>query len=81
MGGHVPKDLDSQSSLEILFEKYSTGNRYGRFTICDFVRQDSTAHVAVENLATMSGRAAQFHYVVGSDSSVTYDKVTNQGMS
>ena len=74
-GAYVPKDLETEAALDIIFTKYSTGNRTGIFTITDFTRPDKNkATISFQDLAPFSGRAAELEYKVNEDNSVEYTK-------
>ena len=64
MGIYVPEDLETETELEVIFEKYSSGIRYGRFTITDFAVGEEGATIRFENVAMMSGGGASFRYSV-----------------
>ena len=75
MGDYVPEDLDTESSLDEIFQKYSEGNRYGRFTITNFTRPDKAkATIGFRDIATLSGGGAELEYIVKEDTSVQYQK-------
>ena len=67
MGIYVPEDLETEAELEIIFEKYSSGNRYGIFTITDFVVEDEVATIGLEDIAALSGGGASLIYSVNGD--------------
>ena len=74
----VPKDLETEAPLEDIFEKYSAGNRYGRFTIGDFTRPTKeSATIFFQDVACLSGGGAELEYKVKEDDSVEYYR---QGM-
>lgn len=62
-GCYIPKDLDTEASLEVIFEKYSAGSRYGIFTITDFEVSGTTAHISFQNVAPLSGGGAELMYL------------------
>ena len=73
----VPSDLDTESELERLFEKYSHGERTGRFTIADFTRpSEDCATIKVQNVAPLSGGGVGLGYQINSDNSVEYKETT-----
>ena len=69
----VPSDLDVESKLETLFEKYSHNERTGKFTITDFTRPSKNyATITIQDVAPLSGGGASLGYIVNSDSSIEY---------
>ncbi|MBW2996688.1 hypothetical protein KY332_05320 [Candidatus Woesearchaeota archaeon] len=73
MGMYVPEDLETETELDEIFQKYSEGNRHGRFTICDFERpQPDSAILSFKNVAILSGGGAELEYLVKEDNSVEY---------
>ncbi|MBI4918675.1 hypothetical protein HY837_02005 [archaeon] len=58
----IPRDLDTTSSLEDLFKKYSEGNRYGKFTITDFTVKDNEAVISFRDVAALSGGGSAWVY-------------------
>ena len=71
MGRYVPEDLETEAELETIFEKYSSGARYGVFTIINFVVNKGVATIAFEDVACLSGGGASLKYSV-KDSAVEY---------
>ncbi|MDO8408156.1 MAG: hypothetical protein Q7S95_02890 [bacterium] len=80
MGIFIPEDLDTESSLEAIFEKYSKGERYGTFTISDFAIEGDVASIQFQDIATLSGGGAGLVYNVFGDT-VTYQKLSFVMMS
>ena len=77
VGMIVPSDLDTESELEILLEKYSCGKRTGKFTITHFDKPSKDyANIIVKNEAPLSGGGIDLVYCINPDSSVKY-KETN----
>ncbi len=75
MGSLVPEDLDVESKLDDLFEKYSEGNRRGIFTILNFTKPDKqSATIMFEDVAVLSGGGAELEYKIKKDNSVEYRK-------
>ncbi len=69
----VPSDLDTESKLETLFEKYSYNERTGKFTITNFTRPSKNyATITVQDVAPLSGGGASLGYIINPDSSVKY---------
>lgn len=78
-----PESLDPESPLEQIFEKYSTGSRYGIWTILDFKRgpsdeglaklSDNEALFASEDIACLSGSGRVDKYKVKPDNSIEFD--------
>ena len=76
-------EIDLESSLEEIFEEYSTGNRYGKWTILDFrvgPYEDSQAKIpknealfASEDIAMLSGSGSIAKYKVKPNNSVEFD--------
>ncbi|MBN2454513.1 hypothetical protein JXB11_03125 [Candidatus Woesearchaeota archaeon] len=75
MGMYVPEDLETEASLDEIFQKYSEGQRMGRFTIDSFSRPEKTrATISFRDVAPLSGRGAELEYLVNDDNSIKYDK-------
>ena len=75
MGHFIPEDLDAEATLDTIFQKYSEGLRYGRFTITDFTRPDKAkATIGFRDIATLSGGGATLEYLVKEDNSVEYQR-------
>lgn len=82
---------DVEDSLEDIFQKYSEGNRYGRWTILDFCRgpydrvptklSDNEAILASENMIALSGSGRVSKYIVNDDKSVLFDSNISVWMS
>jgi hypothetical protein len=73
MGSYVPEDLKTDLPLDKFFEMYSAGQRYGRFTICDFqMPKPDSAKLSFKDVAFMSGGGAELEYLVKEDKSVEY---------
>ena len=82
MGVYVPEDLETESSLDIIFDKYSKGNRYGKFTITNFTRpQKDATTIEFKDVATLSGGGAELEYLVQEDDSVEFQKAGTTFMS
>lgn len=72
-GQYIPDDLETDATIEDFFKKYSTGNRYGIFTITDFSRPSKkSAFIAFKDVAFMSGGGAKLEYIVKPDASVKF---------
>jgi len=67
MGLYVPEDLETEAELEKIFEEYSSGNRYGIFTITDFTVGEGFATIAFQDIACLSGGGARLKYSVSDD--------------
>ncbi len=75
MGIYVPEDLETEASLDKIFQQYSEGQRMGRFTITSFSRPEKTrAKLRFQDIALLSGGGAELEYLVNDDNSVKYDK-------
>ena len=75
MGEYIPEDLETEIELDVIFQKYSEGERYGRFTITSFLRPEKTkAVIGFKDIATLSGGGAELEYLVDEDNSVKYQK-------
>ena len=75
MGIYVPEDLETEASLDEIFQQYSEGQRMGRFAITSFSRPEKTrAKLGFEDVAPLSGGGAKLEYLVNDDNSVKYDK-------
>ncbi len=74
-GNYIPKDLATELPLDQLFEQYSKGQRYGRFTILNFSRPNTeTSSILFQDVAALSGGGAELEYLVKQDSSVEFVK-------
>lgn len=67
MGDYVPADLETEAGLETIFKKYSSGPRYGIFTITDFTVGDGISTIAFQDVACLSGGGASLIYSVNGD--------------
>ena len=74
MGCHIPEDLDTDSPIDQLFEKYSQGHRYGIFTITNFTVSGNKAIIGFKNVATLSGGGAILEYSVVDEVNVEYSR-------
>ena len=78
----VPSDLDTESELETLFEKYSRGERRKKFTIINFtLPQKDYATITVQDATTLSGSMVAKGYHVNPDSSLKYKETITLGVS
>lgn len=70
MGIYVPEDLETEADLEVIFEKYSHGVRYGRFTITNFQVDliQKTIIIEFSDVACLSGGGAGLRYLIKGDS-------------
>ncbi len=72
-GLFVPKDLEAEKPLQEIFQKYSTGQRRGIFTITEFsVSEDGLARITFANEAPLSGGGARLRYKIVSRDEVSY---------
>ena len=78
-----PKNFNPDEPIDKIIERYSTGERYGKFTICDFVVGPSKGLVElaenevlidVEDIACMSGYGYSLVYKVQKDNSVNFNR-------
>ena len=75
MGIYIPEDLETEASLDKIFQMYSEGQRIGRFTITSFSRPEKTrATIGFKDVAPLSGGGAELEYLVNDDNSVKYEK-------
>ena len=75
MGHFIPEDLNPEATLDEIFQKYSEGQRFGRFTITTFTRPKiDTATIGFQDIAPISGGGATLEYLVKEDNSVEYQK-------
>lgn len=74
MGIFIPHDLDSESSINEIFQKYSTGRRHGKFTICNFIINNGIAILSYRDVAPLSGGGSVYKYKVNDDKTVTFLK-------
>jgi len=80
-GIYVPSNLDTESDIETIFEKYSKGKRYGIFTIADFAILEDRAVLSFRDVAALSGGGATLEYKIGKNNSVEFDKNVGIWMS
>ena len=74
MGLYIPKDLETEANLEVIFEKYSLGDGYGIFTIHDFLVDGGFAIIRFRDIAFLSGGGAGLKYLVKKGGTVEYLK-------
>ncbi len=72
LGCLVPEDIATEIPLEELYAKYSAGERYGVFSICDFYIDGNTAHFSFQNTAMLSGSGTTLRYKIKEDNIVEY---------
>jgi hypothetical protein len=75
--------LDPEASLEQIFQEYSAGDRYGKWTIFDFRRgpyedkfvnlTGNEALLATGSIAILSGYGKVDKYLINKDDSVVYE--------
>ncbi len=85
-----PRDFNPDDSIDNIVEKYSTGDRYGKFTITDFAigptkdrlveLAEREAFIDVQDVACMSGGGHSFVYEIQENDSVRFKKATNVRM-
>jgi hypothetical protein len=73
MGEYIPKDLQTEIKVSAFFERYSAGNRFRKFTVCNFIIEPSmdSAVISFQNIA---GGGAELEYLVKSDNQVEFKK-------
>ena len=86
-----PNDLNPNESIDEIFDKYSTGNRYGKFTITDFAIEpikeglvelaEREALIDVQDIAFMSGYGHSLIYRILEDDFVEFVGAENIRMS
>ena len=86
-----PEGFNPDEPIDRIFERYSTGDRFGRFTICDFAvgpnseglveLTEQEALIDVEDIARMSGYGYSLVYEVQKDKSVKFDRIESVRMS
>src|SRR2546429_2933971 len=59
LGSLIPNDFDSALSLEIMFEKYSSEDRNGKFTILDFRSNREDAILSFQKIDYASGMGGE----------------------
>lgn len=64
MGYYVPEDLETETTLDKIIRKYSTGDRYGIFTIVNFAVDNGNAIIDFQDIACMSGGGATLVYKI-----------------
>ncbi len=72
-GCYIPDDLEIEASLEVIFEKYSLGDRYGIFTITDFQVDGENVTIGFKDVAFLSGGGAVLRYLM-KNGAVEYSK-------
>ena len=81
-GIYVPEDLETEASLDNIFQKYSMGDRMYKFTIVEFSKPEKTrATINFKDIAPLSGGGAKLEYSVNEDNSVQYTKACFRMMS
>lgn len=78
----VKEGIDLKAPLEEIFQKYSAGDRYGKWTILDFKRGPYNCHIlqinkneaiiSYQNIAILSGSGQIDKYLINPDDSVIY---------
>ncbi len=69
----IPKDIDLELSLKEIFEKYSSGEREGKFTIVNFsMKTEDYAVIVLKNFSNDSPLEATLGYEVDKNGSVNY---------
>ena len=75
---YVPEDLKTEANLDEIFQRYSKGQRMGKFTITSFLRPErSRATIGFCDVAPFSGGGAELEYMVKEDDSVQFKKPTS----
>ena len=84
------KGVETQSSVDEIYREYSTGNRYGKWTILDFrtgpcedarmILSENEALFISEDKATLSGHGSVEKYKINPDGSVHFDSVVSSWM-
>ena len=73
MGRLVPEDLETELSLDEIFQECSEGKRDWKFTIVSFSRPEETkAIIHFKYVAPLTGGSAELEYLVNPDDSVEY---------
>ena len=72
MGDYIPKDLETEASVQEIVHMYSEGDRHAIFTILHFLREGERASIVFEDKANMSGGGAELEYKVGEEDSVEF---------
>ena len=68
----IPSNLETELEIEAFVQKYSAGERMGKFTIDDFRRSKELAVISFNNVAPLSGGGAQLEYLVKPDNAIEY---------
>lgn len=86
-----PKDFNPDEPIDKIVEKYSTGDRYGKFTITDFVvgpsknrlveLTEGEIFIDVEDIACLSGMGHSLVYEIKENDSVKIKDICNMRMS
>jgi hypothetical protein len=85
-----PTDLDFNAPLEEIFQRYSQGSRYGKFTILNFKKgpskqlenlAENEALISIEDIACLSGIGFTLKYKIKTDNSVEYVNCIGNWMS
>ena len=79
---YVPNDLETEAPLEEIFQRYSRGLKFQRFTITDFTvsEQAKQAKIDFEDVGFLSGGGLELEYLVDGDS-VKFLRVAGSFMS
>lgn len=79
---YVPLDLDVTSPLPELFAKYSTGERFQKFTITNFEKiTTDQVEISFEDIGIMSGGGYTLRYQLLPNNEVRFIEVSNVIMS
>jgi len=79
MGDYIPQNLETELEIFDIFEKYSQGERDGKFTITDFQRPIKyLAIIEFQNITTLSSGGARLRYLTKADFSVEYEKLISK---
>ncbi|PIN89262.1 hypothetical protein COU60_03835 [Candidatus Pacearchaeota archaeon CG10_big_fil_rev_8_21_14_0_10_34_76] len=79
---YVPEDLETEANLDEIFQRYSEGQRMGKFTITSFSRPERTkATIGFADVAPLSGGGAELEYLVKEDEDVQFKKPVSIFMS
>jgi hypothetical protein len=66
-GIYLPDELDPEEPIASIYERFSAGDRYDRFTIHDFLVNEVRAIITFSDAALLSGGGATLVYTIHGD--------------
>jgi hypothetical protein len=68
----IPETLETELPLEEIFQKYSKGLRFRKFTITDFFSVADRASIFIQRYNVLSEEGCGLAYIINRDNSVKY---------